>query len=282
MVKASYSFDDDKIRIESMGRLDSKVIEDLRLAGFRWAPRQKVWVAAWNPQRMKIAADLAEQVDEVSGDMAERNASRAEFMLGIAEHAAERAERYKDRTGKLMAVIPLGQPILVEHHSERKARKHSERIGTSITRALAEESRARYWTDRATAAKVSAARKDSAEVRERRIAQLEADWRRALRQGNSPWAEHFEKRIKHERNRLAEQTGKAPVSDKEKRTLPPLRNEKVDGAVEMTRQEYARMFKGYRGIVTAEDGSHRYRVAAIQGSQGSKLVRVFLTEKEEE
>ncbi len=49
---------------------------------------------------------------------------------------------------RLAAMIPPGQPILVGHHSERRARRDAQRIENGMKRAVMLFERAEYWEER--------------------------------------------------------------------------------------------------------------------------------------
>jgi hypothetical protein len=77
--------------------------------------------------------------------------------------------------------IPLGQPILVGHHSEKHARKDAERIDNGMRRAVKMWEESRYWKDRAQGAIRAVKYKERPDVRARRIKGIEADKRREER-----------------------------------------------------------------------------------------------------
>ncbi len=120
---------------------------------------------------------------------AEREAAR----VGAAE---ERAERFEDRAGRAAAASQsarnasdqigerfwMGQPILVGHHSERRARRDQERMHNQMRKSIAEGERAGYWASRAAAADAyERYRKDPGRTL-RRIEKLEAERRSVLRE----------------------------------------------------------------------------------------------------
>ncbi|MDF6190723.1 DUF3560 domain-containing protein, partial [Escherichia coli] len=75
--------------------------------------------------------------------------------------------------------IPPGQPILVGHHSERRARRDAQRIENGMKRAVMLFERAEYWEERARSARLHAKYKERPDVRWRRIKKIEADLRKA-------------------------------------------------------------------------------------------------------
>jgi hypothetical protein len=80
---------------------------------------------------------------------------------------------------RLAAMIPPGQPILVGHHSERRARRDALRIENGMKRAVMLFERAEYWEERARSALLHAKYKERPDVRWRRIKKIEADLRKA-------------------------------------------------------------------------------------------------------
>ncbi|EOY3862806.1 DUF3560 domain-containing protein, partial [Escherichia coli] len=80
---------------------------------------------------------------------------------------------------RLAAMIPPGQPILVGHHSERRARRDAQRIENGMKRAVMLFERAEYWEERARSALLHAKYKERPDVRWRRIKKIEADLRKA-------------------------------------------------------------------------------------------------------
>jgi len=68
---------------------------------------------------------------------AERKAARIERLLGRAEKARAEGEARLRAADRIASVIPLGQPILVGHHSERRHRRDLEKIRSGTTRGFA-------------------------------------------------------------------------------------------------------------------------------------------------
>ena len=59
---ATYSPDDNKIRLCASSRLDSETYARVKAAGFRWAPKQDLFFTTWSPEprgdRSKITSYL--------------------------------------------------------------------------------------------------------------------------------------------------------------------------------------------------------------------------------
>ena len=75
--------------------------------------------------------------------------------------------------------IPFGQPILIGHHSEKRARRDKEKIDNGMRKAVKMWNTANYWQGRAAGAIAAAKYKELPAVRHRRIKGLESDKRKA-------------------------------------------------------------------------------------------------------
>lgn len=98
------------------------------------------------------------------------------------ERAAERAESRSDaahrRVKSIADHIPLGQPILVGHHSERHARRDAERIHNGMRKAVDESKRADDLARRAAAVGTGGVSSDDPEAVDKlraRLAEMETE-----------------------------------------------------------------------------------------------------------
>lgn len=123
MYRATYSPDDNKLRLYAASRLDPETYKKVHDAGFRWAPKQALFVApAWTPGREDVLLSLAGEIEDEDSTLAERQEARAERFTGYSGKRASESAQALDEVERLAAMIPPGQPILVGHHSERRAR----------------------------------------------------------------------------------------------------------------------------------------------------------------
>lgn len=183
MISATYSPDDNKIRLRSTERFPKEVYDRLRGAGFIWAPKQDLFVAPmWTPERAELAEELAGEIGDEDTTLAERAEERADRFEGYSERRAAEADATHARVSAVMNGIPLGQPILVGHHSERRARRDAQRIEAGLRKAVHLWETADYWTRRADGALRAAKYKELPGVRLRRVKGLEADRRKFERQ----------------------------------------------------------------------------------------------------
>src|SRR5437899_2419305 len=182
MMTATYSPEDNKLRLYAGARLPRDLYDRVRAAGFIWAPRQGLFVAPmWTPEREDLLTELCGEVGDEDTSLVERAEGRADRFEGYGEKRGAEAERAREAVGQIAEGIPLGQPILVGHHSERHARRDAERIESGMRRAVRLWETSRYWTDRAAGAIRHAKYKELPAVRARRIKTIEADKRKAER-----------------------------------------------------------------------------------------------------
>lgn len=179
---ATYSPEDNKLRLYSMGRLDKELYTRVRAAGFIWAPKQELFVAPmWTPGRADLLMELCGEIGDEDTSLVDRQEQRAERFADYSDSRQEDAERAHKAVAAIADNIPLGQPILVGHHSEKHARKDAERIENGMRKAINMWETAKYWKSRAAGALHHAKYKAQPGVRARRIKGLEADLRREQR-----------------------------------------------------------------------------------------------------
>ena len=114
---------------------------------------------------------------EAEQDRVERAEARAERFSGYADNASTRSDAAWARVGKIADGIPFGQPILVGHHSERRARRDQERIQTAAQTSFDEAKRAKHWSNRQQAAEAYERHRNNPGRTLRRLDKLRADLR---------------------------------------------------------------------------------------------------------
>lgn len=179
---ATYSPEDNKLRFYPFARLSKTDYDRAKAEGFKWAPAQELFVAPmWTPDREDLLLEWCGEVGDEDKTLVERQEERAERF----ENYSEKRQRDADQAQKAVAAIadniPLGQPILVGHHSERHARRDAERIENGMRRAVKMWETSKYWEDRAAGAISHAKYKELPGVRMRRIKNIEADKRKMER-----------------------------------------------------------------------------------------------------
>ncbi|MBF8090700.1 DUF3560 domain-containing protein, partial [Klebsiella pneumoniae] len=174
--RATYSPDDNKLRLYASLRLDEETYSLINKAGFRWAPKQELFVApAWTPGREDVLLSLAGDIEDEDSTLFDRQEQRAGRFSDYSDRRAVESEQALAHVDSLASAVPLGQPILVGHHSERRARRHAQKIESGMKRAVMLFERAEYWEQRAQASLQHAKYKERPDVRYRRIKKIEAD-----------------------------------------------------------------------------------------------------------
>lgn len=187
---ATYSPDDNKLRLYPSCRLDREEYDRVKKVGFVWAARQELFVAPmWTPEREDFLLEMCGEIEDEDKSLVERAEERAERFSEYSDKRMDDAERARAYVSSIADNIPLGQPILVGHHSERHARKDAERIENGMRRAVSMWETSKYWKSRAAGAVHAAKYKERPDVRARRIKGLEADKRK--RERNKKDAETF-------------------------------------------------------------------------------------------
>lgn len=177
---ATYSPDDNKLRLYANGKLPPDIYEKVKAAGFKWAPKQEIFVAPmWTPQRADLLEELCGEIGDEDTSLVDRAAIRSERFEEYSDKRATEAARAQEQVEALTNGIPLGQPILIGHHSEKHARKHAEKIENGMRSAVRLWETSEYWSDRAAGALRHAQYKERPDVRARRIKGIEADKRKA-------------------------------------------------------------------------------------------------------
>lgn len=179
---ATYSPDDNKLRLYYVSRLDSETYERVKNAGFKHAPSQGCFVAPkWTPERESLLIELCGEVGDDDSSLMDRAEQRAERFDEYSGNRAKEGEQARRSVEAISSGIPFGQPILTGHHSERRHRRDIARIDAGMSKAVKMWETADYWKRRAAAAVSHAAYKERPDVRARRIKELESDSRRMKR-----------------------------------------------------------------------------------------------------
>ena len=187
---ATYSPEDNKLRLYPAHRLDAEEYARVKAAGFIWAPKQELFVAPmWTPSREDLLLEMCGEIDDEDKSLVERAEERAERFEDYSDNRKEDYNRIYKTVDQIAERFAGGQPILVGHHSEKKARKDAERIDNGMRKAIKMWDQSKYWASRAKGAIAAAKYKERPGVRARRIKGLEADRRKQAK--NKDKAEMF-------------------------------------------------------------------------------------------
>lgn len=180
---ATYSPDDNKLRLYAVDRLDEETYQRVKDAGFRWAPKQELFVApGWTPGREDLLIELCGEIGDEDTTLVERAEVRADRFEVYSTKRAADGDAAHAAVSEIADCIPMGQPILVGHHSERRARRDADKIENGMRRAIQLFDTSQYWAARASGAISSAKYKQLPCVRAKRIKRLEAEHRKLVRE----------------------------------------------------------------------------------------------------
>lgn len=185
-ISATYSPEDNKLRLYASSRLDAETYARVKAAGFIWAPKQELFVAPkWSTKREDLCIELAGEIEPEEMTLAERAQMKAERLDNLAERKTRQASAFQKAAQDISERFYMGQPILVGHHSERKARKDKERMDGAQRKAIESQEVARYWLYKAEGVEGHANYKNDPRTRARRIETLLAELRDLQRNLNN-------------------------------------------------------------------------------------------------
>lgn len=130
---------------------------------------------------IEIAEDIRRTFAEAEAEREERAEGRADRFADRAGRAASASEAARKRGDEIAERFPFGQPILVGHHSEPRARRDQERIDRAMRKQIDEGKRAGYWSDRARTADSYKEHRNDPQRTRRRLERLHADLRQQER-----------------------------------------------------------------------------------------------------
>ncbi|MCP3965679.1 MAG: DUF3560 domain-containing protein, partial [Lentisphaerae bacterium] len=148
----------------------------------RWAAKQELFVAPmWTPAREDILIKFCGEIGDEDTSLVDRAQIRADRFDGYSVNRSKDANSAHDFVKSITENIPFGQPILVGHHSEKRARRDAQKIENGMRKAVSMWETAKYWERRAEGALRHAKYKENPAVRARRIKKIEAVKRKNLK-----------------------------------------------------------------------------------------------------
>ena len=169
---ATYSPEDDKLRLYTnvwLGKDDYKLLSDM---GFKWAPKQELIYTHWSPKREDICILLAGDIEREGTTLIERAEQRAARFDGYQSNRLRDANSYQSAADRISKRFAAGQPILCGHHSEKKARSDKAKMERAQANAVQQLNTANYWAYRAEGVERHANYKANPRVRTNRIKTL--------------------------------------------------------------------------------------------------------------
>jgi hypothetical protein len=144
-----------------------RVAENLRAAGFEVT--------------IEITEDEPRPFAEIEAERNDHAAERAEYRAELADKRAAESGAAYEASHRIVDGIPMGQPILVGHHSERRHRRVLDRSWNLMGKSVELNAQAEYHAGRAEAAARYQEHREDIPRTLRRIERLEASERRLTR-----------------------------------------------------------------------------------------------------
>jgi len=177
--EATYNLATGWMRIVFDEKPSRDTLDLLKGQGFRYRPSSKAWSAKYGYGREELLKELAGEVQEV--DIPVDFEKKAEYYVEKAEKTQSEANEKYDRAKKKMDFIPIGQPILVGHHSERKHRSDLKKIESGMRKSIELGDKAKKLQETADRYGAKAEGKENPRTIKNRIKGLEAAIRQAKR-----------------------------------------------------------------------------------------------------
>ncbi len=197
----SINLDDGQIRFYPAERLSDEDYQATKTAGLNWKRGQQCFMGPWSTWKVDFLAKHfgITQLEDDNTDLVTTAEARAEYYGAWGGNAARRSKGHSDTVDGITRYIPLGQPILAGHHSERRARRDQEKIWSNTQKSIDEGKRAAYWKGKATRTVAAAERRYKPGPIYRRIEKIKAMLRKSQRsadhelwlaKGYGEWAIH--------------------------------------------------------------------------------------------
>lgn len=123
---ATYSPEDNKLRLYPFSRLSADDYARVKFAGFSWAPKQELFVSPmWTPARADLLEELCGEVDDEDRSLIERAEDRADRFEDYSDkrtNDAETARQVATAAGENPALAKLEESFSRSHSDGRAAR----------------------------------------------------------------------------------------------------------------------------------------------------------------
>lgn len=181
--RATYSPEDNKLRLYPFERLPDGLYKLVKAYGFKWAPKQGLFVApSWCPDREDFLLKICGEIEDEEQSLAERAAARAER---FGEYRDKRHAEAVGRADRFEA-----GPVVFGHQSADRATRQARRHDRHRLVAVSQWRKAEYWQDRTEGVIANALYRTSPEVRRGRIKTIETEQRKHEKE-RAEYAERF-------------------------------------------------------------------------------------------
>lgn len=173
----------------SIGALGIPRSRDKEADTWRINNAKRALEAAGHTVNVEIDEEKRRTFAEAEADRVERAEGRAERYEGYADNAASSSNARRAKADAISRRFEFGQPILVGHHSEGKARRDAARIDTNMRKSFEDADRAGHFQHRADAAAAYEEHRNDPYRTLRRLEKLRAELRVIERRNGGPAAD---------------------------------------------------------------------------------------------
>lgn len=186
----------DRVEIHFSGKPDEATRKQLKSNGWKWSPTNQAWQRKHTSNAEIDVRDFAKiKHDDVGESLSAQE--RFDRELDITQRQIVRNERraishmaksesHKSRSDSISQFIPMGQPVLSGHHSEKRHRRDLDKIHKAEGKRFEEYDKAELAKSRVESAKVKHEKMSSdPQFAERKIKRLEVDERYYKKHGMS-------------------------------------------------------------------------------------------------
>jgi hypothetical protein len=159
--------------LEFASKPDDETRAILKAAGWRFIGAAGQWRHAGLLTPLPKLPGYAYQ----EGGDVDYSAERTEHYETRAQKAEQRAAAARQTVDRISGMIPMGQPILVGHHSERRHRRDLDRIDRNMQRTVEESREAQRLHQRAAASQRHQSRKHAPGAIYRRLEEIRKQYR---------------------------------------------------------------------------------------------------------
>lgn len=167
---ATYCPEDNKLRFYPDARLSKEDYERVEKAGFKWAPKQNLFVKPkWGPIAEDLMLEWCGSIDDEDMTPEDRAADRAERFAMYRDKRRAEAHEHADSFDN--------GPSVHGYQSEKRAERAAARHDRQRVKAYTQWGKAEYWQMRTKGVISNALYKAAPHVRRNRILRIEAEQR---------------------------------------------------------------------------------------------------------
>jgi len=183
---ATYSPEDNKLRITASYRFENELWQDFKKLGFKWNPKQQIFMhPRWRPDVEDFCLKMAGSIEPEALTMVERAQFKNDRIDGYIANRHRDVNAFTAAADRLGECFAGGQPILEGHHSANKMRNDHKKMVRNTEKAHEAAGKIDYWYYKKEGVAIHANRKSAYGVRVRRMKGLFADLRTIQRDINT-------------------------------------------------------------------------------------------------